>query len=132
MNEVLKKIDEMKNQALKLIVKNPHDTLDSIQNDVVTGYVTACDELADFVLAEQKTPCYSLNDCEYKKDGSCFIFSPCPHQTKPLTNGDKIREDNESLSAFIRGQFGDDRVFHNGNTVDLDDYLNQPQEGEQI
>ena len=47
-------------------------------------------------------------------------------QKEPLTMGDKIRESNESLSAFIRGQFGDDRVFHDGKQIDLDEFLNQP------
>lgn len=47
-------------------------------------------------------------------------------QKEPLTIGDKIRESNESLSAFIRGQFGDDRVFHDGKQIDFDDFLNQP------
>ena len=52
-----------------------------------------------------------------------------PLEPKPLTIGDKIRESNESLSAFIRERFGDDRVFVNGNEVDIDDYFNQPYTG---
>jgi hypothetical protein len=50
-------------------------------------------------------------------------------QSKPLTFGAEIRESNENLSRFIRGQFGEDRVFHGGNQIDLDDFLNQPTTG---
>jgi len=45
---------------------------------------------------------------------------------KLITIGDKIRESNESLSRFIRGQFGGDRVLHGGSAIDLDEFLNQP------
>lgn len=54
MNEIIKKIDEMKAQAQRLIVKETHDKLDEIANDISNGYITACDELKDFILFEQK------------------------------------------------------------------------------
>ena len=126
MKQILKKIDEMKKLAEKLLAKEPHDKHDEIQNDISTGYITACDEFKEFILSLQKEPCCSQSDCEYKVDGNCTMQRPCPHQRKPLTIGDKIRESNESLSAFIRGQFGDNRVFHNGAKMDLDEFLNQP------
>lgn len=51
-----------------------------------------------------------------------FIQSE-PEET--CTYGYKIRESNENLSGFIRGQFGDDRVYHNGKVIDLDEFLNK-------
>lgn len=74
----------------------------------------------DGCLHEEKTnEEYPCNHCK-----QCYIdqWKPKPKQTI----GDKIRESNESLSAFIRGQFGDDRVFHSGSQIDLDEFLNQP------
>ena len=39
---------------------------------------------------------------------------------------EQVREDNESLADFIKRQFGDGRVFADGNEIDIEDYLNQP------
>jgi hypothetical protein len=47
-------------------------------------------------------------------------------KTEQLTIGDKIRENNESVAEFIKIQFGDDRVFTNKGSFDIEDYLNQP------
>lgn len=93
--------------------------------------------LKEDILSEQKEQLKNCSNCgnniEYPKPHTCDICTSLDQETefemwepKPLTIGDKIRESNESLSAFIRGQFGDDRVFHGGNQIDLDDFLNQP------
>lgn len=74
MDKIIKKIEEMKKLAEKLIVKETQDKLDEIQNDISTGYITACDELKEFIQSSQK---------------------------EPVTIGDKIRESNESLAEFI-------------------------------
>ena len=67
-----------------------------------------------------------MNKSMNKESKNYPSYLDYPLEPKPITMGDKIREDNESLSAFIRGQFGDDRVFHNGGKFDLDEFLNQP------
>lgn len=60
---LIEKIDAMKAQAQKLIVKQPADRLDEIANDISEGYIIACDEVKNYILSEQKEPCnYTLED----------------------------------------------------------------------
>lgn len=49
-----------------------------------------------------------------------------PIEQKLPTIGDKIRESNDNLIAFIKWQYGDDRIFDNRDMVYIEDYLNQP------
>jgi hypothetical protein len=96
MDEIIKKIDERIDEIFKRSLQCGHDGM-------------------------QYNECIArIHDLQWAK--SLIILA----QSKPLTIGDKIRESNESLSGFIRGQFGDDRVFHDGKEIDLDEFLNQP------
>jgi hypothetical protein len=55
---LIEKIDAMKVKAQRLIVNPPHDSLDEIANDISEGYITACNEIRDYILSEQpKEPC---------------------------------------------------------------------------
>lgn len=53
---LIEKIDEMKTKAQRLIVKEAHDRLDEIANDISEGYITACDEIKDYALSSQTEP----------------------------------------------------------------------------
>ena len=80
------------------------------------------------IQTQQKDHCYSNNDCEYEVIGDCTLQGPCPHQTKQLTVGDKIRESNENLAEHLT-----DTAINNGFDGNKDElykchlfYLNQP------
>lgn len=94
---------------------------------ILMGKIQMAERIKQLILSEQKEPC----KCDKCPSDFCVVSfgKECPlsdGKLKSLTIGDKIRENNESLSEFIRGQFGDDRVFRGGNQIDLDDFLNQP------
>lgn len=105
MKEIIKKIDEMKMQAQRQIVKEAHDRLDEIANDISGGYIAACNDISKFISSQQKTPCYDQDNCEFKIDGYCEMGTPCPYQNKPFTIGEKIRESNESLAELLSKKF---------------------------
>lgn len=99
------------------------------------GEIKGLELAKQIAIAEQKEH-DGCKGCLYEdKEEIGYPCSQCKQcyidhwELKPrMTIGDKIREDNESLSAFIREQFGDGRVFYNGGKAeaDLDDFLNQP------
>lgn len=121
MDEVLKKIDKMKSQALRLIVKNPHDTLDSIQNDISTGYITACDELTEFLSEQPEELVFrdTLKDFQ-ERERQRFAEN---NIAKPFTNFDKITESPDTFADFIQRQYGYDQVVEHGNYYNIVDYL---------
>ncbi len=63
---------------------------------------------------------YPCSSCK-----QCYIDKWKLKQPEIITNGDKIRESNESLAEFIKQQFADERVYIHGNVIDIEDYLNQ-------
>ena len=97
MNEIIKKIDEMKLSASRLIVKKPCDRLDEIQNDISEGYITACDEIKDYIQSEHKKPC---EQCNYKTN-NLYCDGRC-EEGKMKTNFDVITESPEKLAELLR------------------------------
>jgi hypothetical protein len=86
----------------------------------------------------QKEPCTDSKICpvcnrimSYDSYFKKMICRQCGNMEATTTKnintiGEKIRESNDSLAAFIKRQFGDDRVFIQGKDFDIEDYLNQP------
>lgn len=119
MNEIIKKIDER-----IAIYKEIQENLDLETSIAYQNIVNGIREAKQIILSSQKE-----SEAMEKATTAMRLMPSAPCgiiQGKPLTIGDKIRESNESLAGFIKGQFGDDRVFVEGEEIDIEDYLNQP------
>ena len=92
MIEVLKFIDEKKIKTLRYVVRNPADSLDSIQNDIANGYITALDDIKEFIQSEQKV----INITQ-------VVDTHLIHDIVDKNRGDVIRESNESLAKLFAG-----------------------------
>ncbi|MGB8452752.1 MAG: hypothetical protein WCD89_10495 [Anaerocolumna sp.] len=53
-DKLTEKLKKMKKAAKRLIVENTCDKLDEIQNDISNGYITAIDEISEFIQSEPK------------------------------------------------------------------------------
>jgi hypothetical protein len=95
--KIVDKLEKMKKTAQRLIVENPCDKLDEIQNDISNGYITAIDEVNEFIQSEPE-----------EKPKSLFFECPICHTQAGLdlahqekTNFDVITESKGKLANYI-------------------------------
>lgn len=114
----------MKKQASRLILNETHDRLDEIQNDISTGYVTACDEINEYIKLKQQ---------EENERMIAFHKRYLDELTEMegKTNFDAITESPEKLIQFISIiAIECVKYHHNTGEISFDedgivDYLNQ-------
>lgn len=91
---LIEKIEEMKAQAQRLIINNPADRLDEIANDISEGYITACDEIKDFILSEQNEPIRNTEQleepCGWCKENYRFEFNWVDEEGNTIVTEDNI------------------------------------------
>lgn len=100
MNEILKKIDEEIER-----LNNKRNELYQARKYQVCGIyfnkIAEASKIKSIILSEQKDKCYCTEDCEMEENILCNLYGPCPHQYKPKTKGDVIRESNFKLANTI-------------------------------
>lgn len=79
--KLIEKMVKMKNLAKKQTMEHPCDRLDEIANDIATGYITAIDELNDFIQSEPEETC---DGCIYEKEP--VDTYPCKHCKRAYTD----------------------------------------------